>query len=158
MKKAVILALVVIMVSAVAVMAGCGSSPTAPAKPTRADVEAFVQEAVDYARVSGKDAALAEFSNPNGIFERGELYIYAYDFSGTVIAHGGDPTLIGKNLIDYRDPTGFLAIQALVDTAKAGSGWVSYTWDNPQTGKQEPKLGYVMKVDDTWWLGSGMYE
>ena len=30
-------------------------------------------------------------------------------------------------------------------------------WDNPQTGKVEPKVGYVMKVDDTWWLGSGIY-
>ena len=41
--------------------------------------------------------------------------------------------------------------------AQGGEGWFVYTWNNPQTGKQEPKLGYVMKVDDTWWLGSGTY-
>lgn len=24
-------------------------------------------------------------------------------------------------------------------------------------GREEPKLGYVVKVDDGWFLGSGMY-
>ncbi len=161
MKKTGIVVVAVLAVIGLAtglVLAGCGSKPAAPSKPTRADVEAFVQEAVDYANAHGKDAALAEFSNASGSFERGELYIYAYDFSGTVLAHGGDPTLVGKNLINYQDPTGFYVIQALIEKAKSGSGWVSYTWDNPQTGRQDPKLGYVMKVDDTWWLGSGLYE
>jgi signal transduction histidine kinase len=36
-------------------------------------------------------------------------------------------------------------------------GWLDYMWENPQTGRVEPKVGYVMKVDDTWWLGSGIY-
>jgi len=38
------------------------------------------------------------------------------------------------------------------------SGALNYTWHNPETGKQESKLGYVVKVDDTWFLGSGTYE
>ncbi len=152
------MALAILGLTAGLVLAGCGSQPAAPVKPARTDVEAFVQEAVDYANTQGKEAALAEFSNLNGSFERGELYIYAYDFSGTVLAHGGDPALVGKNLINYQDPAGFYVIQALIEKARTGSGWVSYTWDNPQTGRQDPKLGYVMKVDDNWWLGSGIYE
>lgn len=36
-------------------------------------------------------------------------------------------------------------------------GWLSYHWENPATGQEEPKLGYVTKVDDTWFLGSGLY-
>ncbi len=123
----------------------------------RQEVVAFVQEAVAYAQANGKEAALAEFSDPNGSFKRGELYIYAYDFNGNVIAHGGDVTLIGKNLIDYEDPNGVKVIQGLIEVARGGQGWFPYTWNNPQSGKQEPKLGYVMKVDDTWWLGSGTY-
>jgi cytochrome c len=123
----------------------------------RQEVVAFVQEAVAYAQANGKEAALAEFSDPNGSFKRGELYIYAYDFDGNVIAHGGNAKLIGQNLIDYTDPNGVKVIQGLIEVAEGGEGWFSYTWDNPQSGKQEPKQGYVMKVDDTWWLGSGTY-
>jgi cytochrome c len=123
----------------------------------RQEVVAFVQEAVTYAQANGKEASLAEFSDPNGSFKRGELYIYAYDFNANVIAHGGDATLIGKNLIDYEDPNGVKVIQGLIEVARGGQGWFPYTWNNPQSGKQEPKLGYVMKVDDTWWLGSGTY-
>jgi hypothetical protein len=128
---------------------------TAPTKP---EVEAFVKGAVDYARANGKEKALAEFTDQNGEFKRGELYVYACDFEGNVLAHGGDPSLVGRNLIDYTDLNGKKAIQELVETARSGSGWVSYTWENPQTKQEQPKLGYVMKVDDTWWLGSGTYE
>lgn len=127
------------------------------AKPRREAVVPFVEEAVAYARANGKEKALAEFSDPNGSFNRDELYIYAYDFEGNVLGHGGDQSLIGKNLIDYTDPNGVKVIQGLISVAETGEGWFTYTWDNPQTGRQEMKLGYVMKVDDTWWLGSGTY-
>ncbi|MBN1288599.1 MAG: cache domain-containing protein [Actinobacteria bacterium] len=129
-------------------------------RTTRAEVVDFVEEAVDYARVNGKEKALTEFSDRNGAFVRngGDLYVYAYDFNGNVIAHGGDQSLIGKNLIDFKDPEGLPVIQKLVKLAQGGSGWLTYTWENPETGKQQKKLGYVMKVDDTWFLGSGMYE
>lgn len=155
---------------AAALLAGCGSGsgdtqakdsdlPGDEASQARMEeVVAFVEEAVEYANASGKEAALAEFSDPNGSFKRGELYIYAYDFTGTVLAHGGDAGLIGRNIIDYEDPNGVKVIQGLIDVARGGEGWFSYTWENPETGEQEPKLGYVMKVDDSWWLGSGTYE
>jgi len=145
-------------------IAGCGStdagespSPSA-ATVSRADVEAFVDDAVAYARTSGKEEALAAFTAPGGEFHQGELYIFAYDFDGTVIAHGGDPSLVGKDLIGMEDPDGVPVIQELVRLAEGGSGWLSYTWPNPEHGdREEPKLGYVVKVDDDWFLGSGMY-
>jgi polar amino acid transport system substrate-binding protein len=128
------------------------------ATPAQTEVQAFVAKAVAYAGEKGKEAALAAFTAPGGEFHQGQLYIYAYDFSGTVIAHGGDATLVGKNLIGMKDPNGVPVIQELVRLAKQGSGWLYYTWPNPEHGNsQEPKLGYVMKVDDTWFLGSGAY-
>jgi len=133
-------------------------SPTATADPTQADVQAFVKAAVAFAKENGKDAALAAFTAPGGAFHRGQLYIYAYDFSGTVIAHGGDPDLVGRNLIGMTDPNGVPVIKELVRLAEGGSGWLYYTWPNPEHGNaQEPKLGYVEKVDDAWFLGSGTY-
>lgn len=126
---------------------------------TRDDVIAFVQKAVDYAEANGKEKALQEFMDKNGEFIKGELYIYAYDFNGTVIAHGGQPNLVGKNLIDMMDANGVPVIKDLIKIAQDGGGWLDYMWPNPVDDNQiEPKAGYVMKVDDTWFLGSGLYE
>ena len=126
--------------------------------PTRAQVESFVEEAVKYAKDKGKDKALQVFSDRNGEFVRGELYIYAYDYDGNVIAHGGTPDLVGQNLIEMKDPNGVMVIQELRKLALDGGGWLEYMWNNPLTSKVEPKVGYVLPVDNTWWLGSGFYE
>ncbi len=135
-----------------------GAPQAGASAPTTADVQTFVESAVAFAKAEGKDAALAAFSAPDGRFHQGELYIYAYDFDGIVIAHGGDPSLVGKDLIGMEDPNGVPVIKELVSLASEGSGWLAYTWPNPEhDDREEPKLGYVVKVDDGWFLGSGMY-
>ncbi|MEI6450410.1 MAG: cache domain-containing protein, partial [Actinomycetes bacterium] len=59
---------------------------TAAAAPTQAEVQTFVKKALAYAQENGKAAALKAFAAPGGEFHQGELYVYAYDFNGTVIA------------------------------------------------------------------------
>ena len=66
----------------------------------------FVESAVAYAQKNGKDKALKEFSNKTGSFVRGDLYIYAYDFNGTCLAHPFKTDWIGKNKLDYTDSNG----------------------------------------------------
>jgi len=133
-------------------------TPAASDNATKEQLVAFVNEAVVYARTNGRERALSEFSNPNGSFFRGQLYIYAYDFNGTTIAHPVNPEKIGVNRLNERDAKGNLFIRDLQDTARNGSGFVEYYYVNPvHNNAVEPKLGYVMKVDDTWWLGSGIY-
>jgi signal transduction histidine kinase len=117
-----------------------------------------VDEAVDYTKANGKEKALEVFTDRNGEFVRGELYIFAYDFDGKVLAHGGNAALVGQNLIDMKDPNGVMVIQELRKIAEGDGGWLEYMWENPLTGKIEPKVGYVVRVDDNWWLGSGFYE
>ena len=54
------------------------------------------------------------------------------------------------------DPNGLPVIENRVRLAKGGSGWLYFMWGNPlNDNRVEPKLGYVMKVDDSWSLGSG---
>ena len=129
----------------------------AESAPTKAQLEAFVKEAATYAKTQGKAKALAEFSNTKGKFVRGELYIFAYDFNGKVLAHGAKPKLVGLNLRSLKDAKGVYVIQELMKVAQTGSGFLKYYWENPQTKKVMPKLGYVVKMDDNWWLGSGIY-
>jgi signal transduction histidine kinase len=132
---------------------------TTPALTTNETLVAFVKEAVAYADANGKDAALAEFNRANGSFVRGELYIYAYDFNGTTIAHPFNPEKIGINRLNETDAHGNYFIKDLRDAARNGTGVVEFWYINPAHNMTvEKKLGYVEKVDDSWWLGSGIYE
>ena len=145
------------------VLVGGCSSPASTSQDVatvtdRKTVEAFVQEAVAFAREHGQHAALKEFSAPTGRFQRGELYVFAYDFDGNVLAHGGNPELVGQNLIDLTDANGKAMVRTFAELARKGSGWGEYVWPNPDHGNaEEVKFGYVAKVDDTWWLGTGTY-
>jgi cytochrome c len=165
MRRVFVAVLTVVVVTSLALAMGCGSSKTQGQTTTpqgkiltRQQVVDFVNEAIRYAREKGRADAVAEFNNPKGKFVRGELYIYAYDWNGVALANGGNPALAGKNLIDMTDPNGVKVIQELIKVARTGGGWVSYSWPYPKTTINEPKLGYADRVDDTWWLGSGMYE
>lgn len=79
-------------------------------EPTREDVVSFVKDAYEYVKKNGKEKALAEFNDPNGSFQRGELYMFAYDMDGNTLALGNDPSLAGTNRIDFRDPDGLPVI------------------------------------------------
>jgi len=165
-KRVIVITLAVLFAVTLAMAAGCGGTGKAGSETTtptgkiltRQQVVDFVNEAIRYAKANGRDKAVAEFNNPKGKFVRGELYIYAYDWNGIALANGGNPALAGQNLIDMTDPNGVKVIQQLIKVAKSGGGWVSYVWPYPKTKINEPKLGYANRVDDTWWLGSGMYE
>ncbi len=122
------------------------------------ELVSFVESAVSFAREFGKDRALEEFSNKSGQFVRGDLYIYAYDFNGTNIAHPFKPDWIGKDKINETDSNGVLYIRNLINVAREGKGFTYFIFPNPaHDNKLEFKIGYAMRVDDNWWLGSGSY-
>src|SRR5450759_4213831 len=126
MKNAAVAFISVAVIIATVSTAGCGSKSTQAnssgktATVTRQDVVDFVDEAIAYGKKVGKDKAVAEFNNPKGKFVRGELYIYAYTWDGVALANGGNPSLVGQNLIDMTDPNGVKVIQELMKVARAG--------------------------------------
>lgn len=68
------------------------------------------------------------------------------------------PEKIGSSLIERRDPFGMENIRALAETARAAGGYIVFVWPNPDKGnRDELKIGYVLPVNDTWWVGSGAY-
>lgn len=120
----------------------------------------FVNRAAEDVKKSRVDA-FKEFNKSKeekGKYQEGELYIYAYDFAGINLAHGAKPVLIGKNLMSLKDKQGNFLIQELTEVAKKGSGFVEFFWENPTDKKLiQRKLGYVKKVDETCYVGSGIY-
>ena len=118
----------------------------------------FVEFALAYAQENGKDKALDEFSNKTGSFVRKDLYIYAYDFNGTCLAHPFKPDWIGKNKLDVTDSNGVPSLRNTLNVAKEGKGFTYFIFPNPAHGnRDEFKIAYAMKVDDNWFLGSGIY-
>jgi cytochrome c len=117
---------------------------------------AFVDRAAAYVKTHGKENALREFNNPNGSFIQGELYIYAYDFNGTTLAHPVSPDKVGKT----RDAEGAIGVfvREMGGIVRNGSGFYRFTYINPRHNRAlESKMGYGVKIDDTWWIGSGVY-
>lgn len=102
----------------------------------------------------GPEKAFPEFNNGADFHDR-DLYVMVYDASGKCVAHGANPALIGKSLIDLKDTDGKYLIKDLV--AVQDTDWVDYKWPRPTTKKIEPKTTYVVRVGD-YRIGVGAYK
>lgn len=118
------------------------------------------QRGAAYGREYGKEAAFREISNRSGRFvDQAGHYLTGYDYNGTVLSHPYLPEAIGKSLITRKDRFGMEIVRSAADTARSGGGYVVFVWPNPGAGnREELKIGYMLPVDDTWWIGSGAYQ
>jgi cytochrome c len=108
-----------------------------------------VTNAVQFFKDNGRANALAEFNNPKGRFNYVEMYIFAYNTNGTMIANCRNKNLVGMQLINLPDADGKLYVKAIVDMAKArGKGAVDYSYENPDTDGVESRRVYFQRVDD----------
>ncbi|MRV75581.1 histidine kinase [Duganella sp. FT92W] len=128
-------------------------------KATPDEAVAMVKKAVAMVKSDGKDKTLAAIGDPaNKDFHDRDLYVYVYDLNGVSLAHGTNPKMVGKSLLDMRDVEGKPMIQEMVKVVKEkGSGWVDYKFPNPATKAVEGKSGYVERVGD-FFIGSGVYK
>ena len=113
------------------------------------EAKTLVTRAAAFVKYQGKGKALAEISKLKGTFDRGEIYVFAYDLQGVMLAHPKNPDLIGRNLIDVPDSDGILFRKEIVEKARVkGKGWVDYAYLNPETKEVEHKTTYLLKVGD----------
>lgn len=120
---------------------------------------AMVKKAVAYLKESGKDKAFAEFgSSTNAQFHDRDLYVFVYDANGINLAHGNNPKMVGKNLLEMKDHDGKFIVKSFIEVANSkGKGWVDYKWPNPVTKAIESKSSYIEKVDGLI-VGCGIYK
>ena len=124
---------------------------------TRADAEAMVKKGVAYIKSAGDAKAYAEITAKTPQFILHDLYLVVYKLDGTVVAHGANPKMVGKNLIDLKDIDGKAFVKERVDLAKSkGTFWQEYKFTNPENKKIEPKAMYCEKLSDTVVCG-GIY-
>ena len=85
-------------------------------------------------------------------------YFFIYDLHGTNLMHPRLHNFVGNNYWELRDAQGNFAIQKLIAQAKAGGGFVQYSWPKPSLQREAPKLAYVVMLERWgWMLGSGIY-
>ncbi len=125
---------------------------------TANDAQQLVEKGVALIASQGREKAYAQFADPTGPFIKRDLYLFVYDLQGNVLAHGGNPSLVGKSMRDARDANGKLFIQERIALANTqGSGWQDYMFKNPESGVVESKTSYLRKVDD-FIVGCGIYK
>jgi cytochrome c len=126
---------------------------------TRDEAKTMVDAAVEHVKKVGPDQAFKDFSDKsNKAWQKKDLYVFAYNMEGVNVGHGANDKLIGKNLIELKDPNGKPLIQELRATAQKGSGWVEYDWPHPQTKKIESKVSFVRKLANfEGFVGVGVY-
>lgn len=122
------------------------------------DAVGLARKAVAHLKKNGVEAACKDFADPQRGFMQGELYVFVQDMQSKMVCHAANKRINGKDLSELKDADGKTFSKAMTELAKTkGAGWVDYRWVNPTTQALEAKTSYVEKVDDTLWLGVGIY-
>ena len=125
---------------------------------TKDEAVAMVKKAIAYYKANGQEKAFAEFDNPKGKFRDRDLYVVVYNMEGKCLAHGSKKSMIGKELIDFKDVDGTPYMRQRIDMMKKQkSGWQNYKFLNPVTKKIQPKEMYVERDGDLI-FGCGVYK
>jgi signal transduction histidine kinase len=119
---------------------------------------AMVKKASAFIKANGREKAFAEFNNPKGLFVDRDLYVTVYDINGVCLAHGFNPKMVGKNMIDLKDPDGKAFIRERSELAKTKDQfWIDYKYINPTTKQIGKKSMYTEKVGDLL-VSCGVYK
>ncbi len=124
---------------------------------TKPEAEAMVKKALAYLKTNGREKTFAEISRKDGQFVDRDLYLTVYGTDGVVRAHGANAKMIGKNLMELKDVDGKPFVKERVEMAKKKVPfWQDYKFNNPVTGKIEPKTMYCVPEEDLILCG-GVY-
>jgi cytochrome c len=134
---------VVVAASLTFLFARSACAADAAALVTKPEAEAMVKKTVGFLKAQGRDKTYAEVNRKDGPFTDRDLYITIYGRDGVVMAHGANPKMIGKNLMEIKDVDGKAFVKERVELAKTKTSfWQEYKFTNPVSGKIEPKAMY----------------
>ena len=137
----------------------------AAAVRTPEDVQAFVQCAAEYALEHGEEEARRAF-NEDERWKTGPMYVFVdgvQPSGADAVTHvyPPDPSREGAvwgTSIDSFGSDYFYELHRVL--SMVGEGWVYYAFDNPSTGRRQPKSSYVKAIDwngERAAIGAGIY-
>ncbi len=132
-------------------------SSSASERGTSRQAQLLLNNAIEVLQNQGGEKAFAKFNDPQAGFVQNDLYIFAVDMTGTYMASGANPGLVGQNLSNIADATGKMIGQEILKLAdRIGYGIIEYEWLNRKTNDVEHKFSRIHKVGD-YVLGVGFY-
>jgi len=149
----------VALVAAIVASAFCGAAAWAAERATAAEAVAMVKKGIAFIKANGKDKGYAEITSAEGQFRDRELHLVVQQTDGTVLAHGANPKIVGKNFIEAKDVDGKLFSRDIIEAAKLKNGsWTEYKYSNPLTKKVEHKAMYCERLDETALVCGGIFK
>ena len=123
----------------------------------RAFTQAYVERAADFFGEAGRDAAVAYYNSDASVI--GDWYIFIMEADGTFVAHGANPSRLGKNITDADIGTDLNGDEfgSQIKNAPAIGAWVDYRHMNAKTGTTGDKHTYVIRRGNLIFAG-GYYE
>lgn len=134
-----------------ALVTACSMTPAfAQDYGTAKEAESMVKAAVAHVKKVGKDHAYSDFTAKKAPFADRDLYVVVYGMDGKVFAHGQNAKMVGRDMIDLKDPDGKPFVRERVDLAKSKSTfWQDYKFTDPVSKKVLPKAMYCERLDET---------
>lgn len=123
---------------------------------TEERARALAERAAAFLKARGAEVALPAFTGRTHGFGAGDLYVFVFDFHGTMLASGGWPEHVGANVVGPYGAAGPYARIRRRASSPAGRGWVHYRWYSPCTRSMQPKMTYVIRVGP-YIVGVGAY-
>ena len=125
---------------------------------TAEEAQDMVARAIAYYDEMGTEAALAKFNtDPAPEFLDRDLYVFVYGLNDAIVAHGVDPSLLGRTYSSFTDVDGKQFGEEMRQTASVDGTWVDYKWINPATGEVEQKSSWLV-LHDGHLFGVGIYK
>lgn len=114
------------------------------------------QQKGELSEADAKAAALGVLKSLR--YEKTE-YFWVNDMHPRVVMHPIKPELDGKDVSDFKDPTGKpLFVEFVATVNKSGAGFVEYLWPKPGSEAPQAKVSYVSGFAPWGWIvGSGIY-
>jgi signal transduction histidine kinase len=138
-----------VLIAAAAAFIGMAHSALAAEFGTAPEAEAMVKKAIDHMQKAGRQQAYADFTGKKAPFFDRDLYVTVTSLTGTSLAHGQNPKMVGMDLIDFKDIDGKPYFRERLELAKTkGKFWQDFKFVDPVTKKVLPKSMYCEREDD----------
>ena len=125
---------------------------------TADEAQAIVERALEHRRHCGsREAFIRDLTAVDQGFYDRDMYAFVLDGYGRYLAFGGNPSKVGTRVQDISGIDGQALLDAIVQKARQGPGWVEYDITNPANGRVQTKMSFVHQVDDVY-LGCGVYK
>lgn len=85
-------------------------------------------------------------------------FFFVYDYDGKNIVSPRQTWLIERNWAGLKDAEGTAVVDKLIETARQGSGFHTYVWPKPSSGRDGRMITYVIGLQDwRWAVGTGVF-